>query len=173
MSSKRDARFWFETWWPVLLGAVGIALTSNAYFGADRTGALLLTIWDRFFAAMSHAQWYWLIFAVRKTCHFVGYGLIGLTWLRAWRLMFPRSRFFSGAALAVLGTVIIACCDEFHQTLIPNRTGSSRDVLIDGCGAAFMCFLAFRNVSRSGFLTESPAAEPLRSAREELPSQTN
>lgn len=99
--------------------------------------------------------------------------MIGLTWLRAWRLIFPRAQFFSGAALAVLGAVIIASCDEFHQTLIPNRTGSPQDVLIDGWGAAFMCFLVFRNIGRFGFLTGPRPAEQLRPAGEELSSQTN
>jgi VanZ family protein len=33
------------------------------------------------------------------------------------------------------GTFVIACCDEFHQLFLPNRTGSFWDVMVDCSGA--------------------------------------
>jgi VanZ family protein len=45
-------------------------------------------------------------------------------------------------ALAVLGTAVIAGCDEFHQHFLPNRGGSPWDVLLDCCGATAFCLLA-------------------------------
>ena len=170
MSSERDTRFWINAWWPVLLAAIIVALTSNAHFGADRTSALLLTIWKRFFPPISHAQWYWIIFSLRTTCHFIAYGIIGLAWLRAWRLIFPRAKFLSDMLLTVTGVGLIACCDEFHQTLIPNRTGSLRDVLIDCCGAALICVLALRNRRRFEFQGGPQAAEQLRATGDPLSS---
>ena len=47
----------------------------------------------------------------------------------------PRSRFLPDAALALLGTAMVASCDEWHQTFLPNRTGSAWDVLLDCSGA--------------------------------------
>jgi VanZ family protein len=37
--------------------------------------------------------------------------------------------------LALAGTALVASSDELHQTFLPNRTGSVRDVMIDGAGA--------------------------------------
>jgi len=47
----------------------------------------------------------------------------------------PHSRFLQDATLALLGTALVASADEYHQTYLPNRTGSPWDVLLDCCGA--------------------------------------
>jgi VanZ family protein len=65
----------------------------------------------------------------------VGYGIIGLTWLRAWRMTLPRSGFVLDGTLALIGTALVASADEYHQTWLPNRTGTAWDVLLDCCGA--------------------------------------
>jgi VanZ family protein len=80
---------------------------------------------------------------VRKTGHFFGYGFIGLAWLRAWWMTLPHSRFLHDALLAVLGTALVASCDEWHQTFLPNRTGSAWDVLLDCCGAITLQFVVY------------------------------
>jgi VanZ family protein len=58
-----------------------------------------------------------------------------LAWLRAWWMTLPRSSFLPDAFLALLGTALVASCDEWHQSFLPNRTGSPWDVLLDCCGA--------------------------------------
>ena len=74
----------------------------------------------------------------------MGYGLIGLAWLRAWWMTLPHSKFLSDAALALLGTALMASCDEWHQAFLPNRTGSSSwDVLLDCSGALAMQLLVY------------------------------
>ena len=143
MSSKRNARFWIQAWWPVALMAALITLSSTPWFGADHTSGPLRSLWQSLFGPVSNPRWGFIHFCIRKAGHFIGYGVLGLTWLRAWRLSFPRLRFFSGVVLAVLGTALIASADEFHQTFLPNRTGNPRDVLLDCCGAAVMCLLAW------------------------------
>jgi VanZ family protein len=72
---------------------------------------------------------------MRKSGHFLGYGAIGLVWLRTWWMTLPHSRFLQNAALALLGTALMASADEYHQTFLPNRKGSPWDVLLDCCGA--------------------------------------
>jgi len=47
------------------------------------------------------------------------------------------------AALALLGTALIASSDEFHQSFLPNRTASPWDVLIDCSGAITMQVLVY------------------------------
>ena len=142
-NNGRGARFWIRAWWPVALSAVVIAFESTAWFGADRTSGPLRAIWQALFGSVSTAQWGILGHLIRKAGHFLGYGIIGLVWLRAWRLTLPRLQILPGALLAVLGTALIASCDEFHQSFIPSRTGSPWDVLLDCSGAAAMCLAAW------------------------------
>jgi VanZ family protein len=40
---------------------------------------------------------------------------------------------FRWATIAVLGTALVASLDEWHQSFIPSRTGTPRDVLLDTC----------------------------------------
>jgi VanZ family protein len=47
----------------------------------------------------------------------------------------PRSVFLTDALLALLGTAMTASADELHQALLPGRTGTPWDVLIDCSGA--------------------------------------
>jgi VanZ family protein len=67
--------------------------------------------------------------------------MIGLAWLRAWRLTLPQFNFTRGATLALLGTALLASADEYHQSFLPNRTGSPGDVLLD-CSGAIVLLLA-------------------------------
>jgi VanZ family protein len=112
-----------------------IAMESTTLFGADHTSGPLRQIYEALFGPISNSRWDILHGHIRKTGHFVGYGLVGLAWLRAWWLTLPRSRFLQDALLAMLGTALVSSADEFHQTFLPNRTGTPRDVLLDCCGA--------------------------------------
>jgi len=58
-----------------------------------------------------------------------------VAWLRAWWMTLPHSHFLEDAFLALLGTSLVASLDELHQSYLPNRTGSPRDVLLDCSGA--------------------------------------
>ena len=87
---------------------------------------------------------------IRKSGHFIGYGLIGLAWLRAWWMTLPHSRFLPDAFLALLGTAFVASADEFHQSFLPNRTSTPWDVLIDCSGAITLQLMVyiFMRISR-------------------------
>lgn len=139
MSSKRrGVLFWLSAWWPVAVGIFIITVESTPAFGADRTSHPLRWIVQLVFGQLSDATWSFLHHLLRKSGHFLGYGALGLTWLRAWRMTFPEMRSLSHVELALLGTALVASWDEWHQTFLPNRQGSPWDVLLDCCGAAFM-----------------------------------
>jgi VanZ family protein len=132
-----------RAWWPVLLGICVIATESTAYFGADHTSGPLRWVWEHIFGRASNESWELFHHLIRKSGHFVGYGTLGLLWLRAWWLSLPRAGFLLSAMLAILGTALVASADEFHQSFLPNRTGVPSDVLLDSCGAVVLVLLTY------------------------------
>jgi VanZ family protein len=142
-NSVRGRRYWLSAWLPVVLGVGVILLESTEIFGSDHTSLPLRRLYQFFFGHVSDGRWEIVHHYIRKSGHFLGYGAIGLAWLRAWWMTLPHSRFFQDALLALLGTAAIASCDEWHQTYLPNRTGSPWDVLLDCCGAISLQLLAY------------------------------
>jgi VanZ family protein len=142
-NSKRSLGYWVRTWLPVAIGIAVITLESTLWFGADNTSAPLRWLYQSLFGPVSDAQWPVIHHLLRKSGHFIGYGLIGLAWLRAWWMTLPRSHFLPDALLALLGTALVASCDEWHQTFLPNRTGTPWDVLLDCTGAITLQLIVY------------------------------
>jgi VanZ family protein len=134
-SNGRGLKFWLSAWLPVAVGIALIMMESTEYFGSDHTSHPLRWLWEAIFGPVSSARWDTVHHFIRKTGHFFAYGLIGLAWLRAWWMTLPHSQFARDTSLSLLGTALIASCDEWHQSYLPNRTGSPWDVLLDCCGA--------------------------------------
>jgi VanZ family protein len=144
LSDRRSFWFWLRAWLPVVFTIAIIAAESTEYFGADRTSGPLRFIYEHIFGPVAAAaQWEEIHHNIRKTGHFIGYGLVGLSWLRAWWLTLPESNFVQDAFFALLGTAAVASADEFHQTLLPNRTGLASDVVLDCCGAIALQLLVY------------------------------
>ena len=144
MSSNRRGRwFWVNVWFPVLLGIIVIAIESQEFMGSDFTSGPLRWLYEGLLGHVSNARWEIIHHYIRKSGHFLGYGFIGLAWLRAWWFTLPRSRFSYDALLALLGTALIASCDEWHQTFLPNRTGTPWDVLLDCTGAITLQLIVY------------------------------
>ena len=78
---------------------------------------------------------------IRKTGHFVGYGLVSVAFFYSWRQTLIRmavkhwTLWRRASVLAVLCTLLIAILDEYHQSFLPSRTSSPLDVCIDLSGA--------------------------------------
>jgi len=86
-----------------------------------------------------------LNFCLRKTGHFLGYGMLALLLLRGWRATLGVARVWLNRSLllAWIGTAFVASMDEWHQSFIPSRTGSVRDVILDS--TAGLVFLLIAN----------------------------
>ncbi|HKF48114.1 MAG TPA: VanZ family protein [Terracidiphilus sp.] len=134
-NSAQGARYWIRVWWPVALMIAVIIVESQEFMGADHTSGPLRMIWQAIFGQVGDARWEDIHNYIRKSGHFLGYGMMGLAWLRAWWMTLPHSKFLTDVALAMLGTGAIASLDEYHQSFLPNRTSSPWDVLLDCTGA--------------------------------------
>jgi VanZ family protein len=142
-SNRRGLRYWISAWLPVAVGIGVIMMESTETFGSDRTSGPLRWLFEAIFGPVADARWELLHHIIRKSGHFLGYGAMGLLWLRAWWMTLPRSRFLHDALLALLGTALVASFDEWHQSFLPNRTGSPWDVLLDCCGAITLELLVY------------------------------
>ena len=143
-SPQRTARIaWLRAWLPVILGTTLIAFTSSSAFSAQHTSGPFRWIYEHLCGHVTNNQWGRIHTYMRKSCHFLGYAVFGLFWLRAWWLTLPRARFLQDATLAVLGSGLVASADEFHQHFIPTRTGSPWDVLLDCSGALSVQLIAY------------------------------
>ena len=143
LSSRAGLKFWTSAWWPVAVGIAIIAMESTVYFGADHTSGPLRRIFQALFGPVSDARWDLLHHFIRKSGHFLGYGALGIAWLRAWRMTLPFCQIMIDAGLALVGTALVATCDEWHQSFLPNRTGTPYDVLLDCCGALVMLIIVY------------------------------
>ena len=142
-NNKRHIGFWLRTWLPVVVGVGIIALESTTMFGAEQTSGPLRALFQALFGPVSDADWGPIHFYIRKSGHFLGYGLLALAWLRAWWMTLPKSVFITDALLALLGTAMTASADELHQTFLPGRTGTPWDVLIDCTGAITLQLIVY------------------------------
>lgn len=80
-----------------------------------------------------------LSFFVRKAAHiFLFFVLAVLVWLALTALVKKRPVRALGAALIC---VALSVLDEYHQTLVPGRSGELRDVLVDMSGVVFALVL--------------------------------
>jgi VanZ family protein len=120
-----------------------IMVESTEWLGADYTSTPLRDLYQAIFGHVTNAQWAVIHHIIRKAGHFIGYGLIGLAWLRAWWMTLPKSHFLPDAVLALLGTALIAVADEYHQSFLSNRTSSPWDVLIDCSGAIVLQLMVY------------------------------
>ena len=138
-------------WLPVAVCLAVIMRESTDSFSSEQTNGPLRHLFEWIFGPVSPEHWDSVHYAMRKTGHFIGYGLTGLAWLRAWLLTWLAPlRLRSiwvwrrvGVILGLLCTMITATSDEIHQTYIPSRTGLISDAWIDTAGAvAMMLFVA-------------------------------
>jgi VanZ family protein len=148
--SDRAWRWWLNVWAPVVLAVGVICVESTGTFSSQNTSSWLRPVFERMFGTFQDSTWDALHHALRKTGHFLGYGTVGLTFLRAWLHTLGRRGVGSllswrveSSVLAIISTAIVASGDEFHQTFLPGRTGTPVDVLLDTSGACTMCLLVW------------------------------
>jgi VanZ family protein len=152
MEVRQDTgwRWWLSVWTPVAIAIAVICVESTGTMSAEHTSRFLRPLFEKFFGPISDSTWDAFHHYLRKSGHFVGYGTVGFTFLRAWLHTLARRGVSTLSAwrlessiLAVLSTAIVASGDEYHQTFLPGRTGTPDDVLLDTIGACTMCLLVW------------------------------
>jgi VanZ family protein len=139
MPSRR--RYLFLHWIPAMIGIIVILIESTGTMSAENTSRWLLPIWVKLFGPITPDRWAVVHHYIRKTGHFVGYGLVSLGFFEGWRATFSgksKTRgvlFATVASMALMCTLALASWDEWHQSFIPGRTSAASDVGIDFSGA--------------------------------------
>jgi VanZ family protein len=146
----RDRHRVVKTWTALILWLIVITVESTSYLSSHNTSRFLYPMFH-FLFGMDYARFEPLHFFLRKGGHVFGYGLLGILLFRAWRETLPAeggARWtFRWAAIAALGTCLVASLDEWHQSYLPTRTGTVSDVILDTCAgvaALWAIFLAQR-----------------------------
>lgn len=90
-----------------------------------------------------------LSFFERKAAHMLLYFVLAL--LVCFAASFLTRRLRARMGLTALAVLLLAGLDEYHQTMVPGRSGELRDVLVDLCGAGIaLAFLALPSLARWG-----------------------
>lgn len=123
-----------QRWLPVLVWATFISWFSTDAFSARSTNSYIDPVLRLLFGELTPAGFRLAHSVVRKSAHLTEYAVLGGLICRA--MAPPGGRISRAVALGA-----VACCaayamlDEAHQALVPSRTGSGVDVLIDTTGA--------------------------------------
>ena len=96
-----------------------------------------------------------LSFIVRKLAHLLVYAVLGLLAAQTLALCgrargTDRKALLRMAAIVLPFGILVAALDEWHQTHVPSRTGSFRDVLIDTVGLALGVLVVWLIARRRG-----------------------
>jgi len=141
-----DRHHVLKAWIALILWLIVICIESTASLSAHNTSRILYPLLH-FFFGLSRARFEPWHFYIRKGGHVFGYGLLSILLFRAWRETLPAlgnpKWTFRWANIAVLGTALVASLDEWHQSYIPSRTGTPRDVLLDACAGIAAQILVF------------------------------
>lgn len=82
-------------------------------------------------------------FALRKLGHLTEYAILATLLWCALRSTFASTRSIAITMLVFLASAVFAASDELHQSFVPTRTASIKDVMIDIGGAAIALSLCF------------------------------
>jgi VanZ family protein len=139
-----------KAWTALVLWLIVIAIESTTYLSSQHTSRVLYPLLHFLFGIDEAGFEPYHVF-IRKSGHVFGYGLLSILLFRAWRETLPSSTraqwMFRWANIAVLGTCLVASLDEWHQSFLPTRTGTVRDVILDTCAgiaAQLALFLYYR-----------------------------
>jgi VanZ family protein len=121
------------TWLPPVAWTAVVLSFSFDTFSADNTGSVVAPLLAWLLPWLAPSTIETIHGLIRKSAHVTEYAVLAALWWRA----FARSgaaRPGPAAWLTLLIGVTVAGVDETHQSMVPSRTASVRDVVIDTAG---------------------------------------
>jgi VanZ family protein len=124
----------FALWLPVMLWLCFVFFMSTGTFSAENTFSVIGPVLGFLFPRLSPDQIASIHGIIRKSAHVFEYFVLGLLLLRAFRAGSGGGWKWRWSFFALMGVVLYALGDEFHQSFVPTRTASMMDVCIDATG---------------------------------------
>src|SRR5206468_8093524 len=125
-----------KNWLPVLVWVGVIFLGSTDLMSAEHTSRFIVPFLRWLDPHISWQTINTIHTVIRKLGHLTEYAILATLF---WRALGGgksfRARIPILFALVLFACAIFAASDEFHQSLLPSRTPSARDTVIDICGA--------------------------------------
>lgn len=163
-SLKHSRASLVRNWWPVVFWLAIIFTESTDMASARNTDGILSAVMSFVAPRVDHASIDVLNEVLRKTGHFLGYGILSvLVFLalkntnrdrlrrlvsRPWGIYLRDVWRLEWSFVAVMTTIGMATYDEIHQSFIPSRTGRWQDVILDTCGAIVMQIVVYVLMTR-------------------------
>jgi VanZ family protein len=134
MTEQLSERSRFKYWIPMILVAILISVFSTRYFSDQQTGRVIIPVLHRIFPWATARMLHLMHIGVRKMAHVTEFGAFSIMVFRGvragrngWRPSWALTTLFIAVAYAGL--------DEWHQSFVPLRHATPRDVAIDAIGA--------------------------------------
>jgi VanZ family protein len=130
-------RSFFKYWLPVLIWMALIFSASSDNKSFQHSSRIIGPLLRWLFPHISEHTVDWVVLVFRKCAHLTEYAVFGFLCWRALRKPVKndlRSWSWKEAGLAVFLVALYAGSDEFHQSFVPGRDASIRDVMIDTIG---------------------------------------
>jgi VanZ family protein len=150
-------------WLPVLVW-MGLIFTASGDAGSAQHSSRLLgplVLW--LFPHATPEALYVVSCVVRKGAHVTEYAILALLVWRALRRPAwpdPRPWHWPDALRTLLVVVLYAASDEFHQSFVPSREATVRDVLIDTAGGSLALLLLWALHSWQSRRQHHPSRQP-------------
>jgi VanZ family protein len=130
-------KFFLRYWLPFFIWITLIFVGSTDLMSAEHTSRFIVPFLRWLDPTMSVETLMQVHFYLRKAAHVSEYAVLAALLYRALVNTILRGRVLLSAAIVLIVCGFYAITDEFHQSFVPSRTASARDVAIDGVGALF------------------------------------
>jgi VanZ family protein len=130
-------KLFLRYWLPFLVWITLIFVGSTDLMSAEHTSRFIVPFLRWLDPTISVETLMQVHFYVRKAAHVCEYAVLAALLYRALVNTILRGRILWSAAIVLLVCGLYAMTDEFHQSFVPSRTASARDVAIDSAGALF------------------------------------
>jgi len=135
-------------WLPIIIWLALIFIGSTDLMSAEHTSRIIGPFLHWLFPTISPITVLRVQFFMRKLAHVSEYAILAVLLYRAFVHTALKGRRALSASLVLLFCAAYAATDEFHQSFVPSRTASLRDVMIDICGAMLAVILYWSIATR-------------------------